>query len=133
MSLAMLFSVLFRSVATSLLSSLGIWIFIGLGLVIVALTIPTSAETSLMLLRFSPNWLFGDAGTVLLQPLPLESLFWVIGLVASGASAYIVPNPLSLGQSMLLVWPHVTSLVALTTICFAVSYVLFMRQEIRAA
>ena len=44
----------------------------------------------------------------------------------------MVPNPLSLGQSMILVWPNVTGLVSLSVICFAISYVLFMRQEIRA-
>jgi len=33
---------------------------------------------------------------------------------------------------MLIVWPHITGLIGLTAVCFAVSYVLFMRQEIRA-
>jgi ABC-2 type transport system permease protein len=30
------------------------------------------------------------------------------------------------------VWPHVVALVALTIICFAAAYILFMRQEVRA-
>ena len=29
-------------------------------------------------------------------------------------------------------WPQVVALVALTVACFAVAYVLFMRQEVRA-
>ena len=44
----------------------------------------------------------------------------------------MLPSPLSLGQSLLLVWPQVTSLIAATCILFALSYVRFMRQEIRA-
>ena len=40
-------------------------------------------------------------------------------------------NPLPLGQSILVIFPHMTALVALTLICFAISYVIFMVQEIR--
>jgi len=52
--------------------------------------------------------------------------------VTMSQAAYMLPNPLSLGQSILLIWPHITSLVSLSAICFAISYVLFMKQEIRA-
>ncbi|RLC72726.1 MAG: ABC transporter permease, partial [Chloroflexi bacterium] len=37
-----------------------------------------------------------------------------------------------LGQSLLIVWPQMVSLIALTVVCFAVSYIIFMRQEIRS-
>ena len=40
-------------------------------------------------------------------------------------------NPLSLGQSIVVVYPHIVALVAITLICFALSYTLFMTQEIR--
>ena len=43
-----------------------------------------------------------------------------------------IPTLLSLQQSLLLIWPHVVILVALTAVCFAVAYIRFMRQEIRA-
>jgi ABC-2 type transport system permease protein len=43
-----------------------------------------------------------------------------------------IPGPLPLGQSLLLVWPQVTGLIAATVICFALSYVSFMRREIRS-
>ena len=43
-----------------------------------------------------------------------------------------IPTLLSLDQSLLLVWPQVVVLLALTVICFAAGYVLFMRQEVRA-
>jgi ABC-2 type transport system permease protein len=40
-------------------------------------------------------------------------------------------NPLPLGQSIIVVFPHMTALIALTLICFAISYAVFMMQEIR--
>jgi ABC-2 type transport system permease protein len=42
-------------------------------------------------------------------------------------------GPLPLGQSILIVGPYVVFLIALTVICFAISYLVFMRQEIRSA
>ena len=39
---------------------------------------------------------------------------------------------LSLGQSLVLVWPQMVVLLGLTVACFAAAYVLFMRQEVRA-
>ena len=46
--------------------------------------------------------------------------------------AYMLPNPLSLVQSLLLIWPYLTIMVSLSAVCFGISYVIFMRQEIRA-
>ena len=43
-----------------------------------------------------------------------------------------IPSLLSLDQSFILVWPQVVALVALTVACFAIAYVRFMRQEVRA-
>jgi len=41
-------------------------------------------------------------------------------------------TPLPFNQSLLLVWPQVVGIIALAAICFAVSYIKFMREEIRA-
>jgi ABC-2 type transport system permease protein len=46
--------------------------------------------------------------------------------------ANMIANPLSLGQSMIQVWPQLVIIVALAIICFSLSYVMFMRQEIRS-
>jgi ABC-2 type transport system permease protein len=46
--------------------------------------------------------------------------------------ASMISNPLSLGQSLIQVWPQLVIIIALAIICFALSYVLFMRQEIRS-
>jgi len=40
-------------------------------------------------------------------------------------------NPLNFGQSILVVYPYMVALVAISLIFFAVSYVVFMLQEIR--
>lgn len=142
MGLAILFSVVFRRVAASLLFALALWLFFSIFILLVAPAIanaiaPTAggseaelirnAELQQMITRISPNILFQEATMVLLVPV-VRSL----GMVATSQAAYMIPNPLSLGQSILLVWPHLTSLVSLSAICFAISYVLFMRQEIRA-
>ena len=143
MGLAILFSVLLRRIAASLLISLALWLFFSIFILLIAPAIanalvPTAdgseaeiirnIELRQMLMRFSPNTLFSEATTALLLPVTVGSL----GLITQSQAAYMLPNPLSLGQSLLLIWPHITSLVSLSAICFAISYVLFMKQEIRA-
>jgi ABC-2 type transport system permease protein len=41
-------------------------------------------------------------------------------------------GPLPLLQSILIVVPYIISLIALTVVCFGISYAVFMRQEIRS-
>ncbi len=142
MGLAILFSVLFQRVAASLLTSLALWLFFSIFILLIAPAIANAivpaanasadelvrnVELQQMITRISPNILFQEATTVLLLPV-VRSL----GMVTQSQVAYMLPNPLSLGQSILLIWPHLVSLVSLSAICFAVSYVIFMRQEIRA-
>ena len=142
LNLSILFSIRFRQAATSALSSLALWIFFtifyGLVLNLIANAIAPSAdagvqriinyqETMLWLNRLSPAELFSEATTTLLTPnvrtlgpFTLEQVYLAIA------------SPLPLGQSLLLVWPHFTGLIAATVICFGISYVMFMRQEIRS-
>ena len=141
MGLAILFSVLFRRTATSLLSSIALWLLFSFFILLIAPFIANiiapvtsgaeaelirNAEVKQMVQRFSPNVLFQEATAVLLLP-EVRSL----GIVSLGERTYMLLNPLSLGQSMLIIWPQLTSLISLTAVCFAISYVLFMRQEIR--
>jgi len=142
MGLAILFSILFRRVAASLLFSLALWLFFSIFIMLIAPAIanalvPTAGgvqtevvrnyELQRTILLFSPNYLFQEATTVILVP-----LVRTLGMVTSSIQPYWLRNPLSLGQSILVVWPHITGLISLSAVCFAVSYVLFMRQEIRA-
>jgi ABC-2 type transport system permease protein len=123
--LAMLFSILFRSIASSLLTSLAFWLFVSFGIYIIALAVPQGVAAGLRYL--SPSWLCVWGSAALIQPQ------LGMGLVLEIIGSTIKPSPLSLGQSLLMVWPDLVILVSLTAVCFAVSYVVFMRQEIRAA
>jgi ABC-2 type transport system permease protein len=131
--LAILFSVVIRNLAISLLSSLALWIFFGnpifnLYTEFITPAITKTPDMIIMLQRFSPNTLFGEAATVLLLPIWRGTEL----LLAGEELSYMLFNPLPLGQSLLLVWPQLTTLIGLAAVCFAVSYIVFMRQEIRS-
>jgi ABC-2 type transport system permease protein len=128
MGLAILFSVIIRNLAISLLASLAVWLFFGFFYTM--LIVPAVAKTVdayLVLVRLSPNTLFDEATMAMLLPQSRG-----LGLLASGEVSYMIPNPLPLGQSLLIVWPQLTTMIGLAAVCFAVSYIVFMRQEIRA-
>lgn len=142
LNLSIFFSVKFRQAATSALSGISIWLFFSIfynmiiNLVAKAF-IPGETATEkqvigfqrlfLNLSRLSPGQLFSDATTTLLMP-SVRSL----GPLTMEQINGTIPSPLPLGQSLLLVWPQVTGLIAGTIICFALSYVAFMRMEIRS-
>jgi len=132
MALAILFSVLFRNLAISLLCPLAIWILLGnpvfnpyISFIVPAIS--NSIGVQLMLARISPYFLFEEATMVLLIP-----VWRGYALLTSTTTSSMLLNPLSLDQSLLIIWPQLTVLIALTAICFAISYVVFMRQEIRS-
>jgi len=142
LNLSILFSVKFRQAATSALSGISVWLFFSIffnmiiNLIAKAFT-PSAMATEhqvigfqrsiLNLMRISPGQLFNDATTTLLMP-SVRSLGPLTMEQVHGA----IPSPLPLGQSLLLVWPQVTGLIAGTIVCFALSYVAFMRKEIRS-
>jgi len=142
LNLSILFSVKFRQPSTSALAGIAVWLFLTVfyPLIVSLITkpiIPTQLsnpneliryeQVKLILMRFLPNQLFSDATTTLLMP-SVRSLGPLTPEQVYGA----IPGPLPLGQSVLLVWPQVTGLVAATIICFALSYVALMRREIRS-
>ena len=51
---------------------------------------------------------------------------------ANQVQGAVAGAPLSFGQSLLLVWPQFTGLVASAILLFAASYMAFQRQEVRA-
>lgn len=142
LALAILFSVRFRQAATSALAGIAVWLFFAVfaqllaGLVADAV-FPVTEQATIQdfynqqlrqyLGRLSPTTLYDEAIVAILNP-GLRALGPVMIEQIEGA----IPGPLPLGQSLLLVWPHLTGLVAATLLCFAASYVLFMRQEVRA-
>lgn len=146
LGLAILFSIFFRRVATSVLASIAIWIFLFFFMPIIAglvanimAPVDQGASSQALLsnlgvqstiLQLSPVRLYQEAVSVLLVP-GARTLGQTIQLLGGGATG-LLPNPLSLGQSLLSIWPHLVTLVALTAICFGISYTKFMREEIRA-
>lgn len=147
MGMAMLFSTIFRRTSTALLLSVGLWLFFGIFYIFLvaptianaispaggdAASIVANMELTGTLLRFSPNYLYLEASMVLLEPPVAGSLLGVIGVLASGQAQWMIPSILSLGQTLILVWPHLTSLLALTVITFAANYIILTRQEIRS-
>ena len=80
----------------------------------------------LTFLRLVPSQLYTDATTTLLMP-SVRSL----GPLTMEQMAGAIPSPLSVRESLMVVWPQVSGLIAATVVCFALSYYLFMRREIR--
>jgi len=141
LNLSILFSVLFRQPATAALSAIAVWLFFTVFYPLIVSLILKPVEPSataspyhviafeqlrLTLMRVMPNQLFSEATTTLLMP-SVRSL----GPLTMEQMIGTVPGPLPLGQSLLLVWPQVTGLLAGTIISFVISYILFMRREIR--
>jgi ABC-2 type transport system permease protein len=127
MSLSVLFSVLFKRIATAALASIALWIFLSLFVPIIAQVVAgANGEIAGAISRISPGVLYGEVTQVLL--IPSHPTMFMISMYYTG----LEPNPLPLSQSLLIAWPQLTSLIGLTALCFAASYIKFMREEIRA-
>lgn len=142
LNLAILFSVAFRQPATSALACIAVWLFLTVfysiivNLIARAIAPPAMAgtlqavryqEIIMILMKILPGELYSDATTTILMP-TVRSL----GPLTMEQIAGAIPGPLPLGQSLMLVWPQLTGLIAATVFCFVISYVSFMRREIRS-
>ena len=140
-NLSILFSIRFKQAAASALTAIATWLFFTVFYQLIInmtaqLLMPAQVVSPeeaigyqqffLNLLRIAPSQLFSDAAAVLLMP-SVRSLGPLTMEQVYGA----IPGPLPLGQSLLIVWPQLTGLIAATAACFAFSYYLFMRREIR--
>jgi ABC-2 type transport system permease protein len=143
LALAMVFSILFRQPATAAMASIAVWLFFMVFWGIIAGVLAqvlqpvrpgfpeaalAQAQLELILSRLSPNTLYAEAMLALLNP-AVRSLGFVLPVQLQGA---VLGAPLPLSQSLLLIWPNLTGLIAATILLFAIGYVLFQRQEIRA-
>jgi ABC-2 type transport system permease protein len=143
LALSIFFSVICRHAATSALASIALWIFFAIFMSLVASIIanavyPVNDEYSAMvntlknynlnynLNRISPYYLYSEAVSTIMNPSVRSVNVVTVSQMVGAISGY-----LSLGQSLLLVWPHLTGLAALMLIAFGGSYVGFMRQEVR--
>ena len=149
LGVAILFSILFRSTATSALAALAVWIFfsffISLGASVLANALdaePAGDDPQVVMGRanivkafvlISPMELYREATATIIDPTRKStprSMVTVGPLENLSMSRFAGPLPLS--QSFLIVAPYIISLIAITVVCFAISYIVFMRQEIRS-
>jgi len=141
MALAMLFSIFFQRTVTAALGSLAVWFFLAIFVWMVAkvvsgLVVPSPStpeelvrqvNIETLVSRFSPSTLYSETVHILLNPVARS-----FGPVLQEQLAGILPTPLAFSQSLLLVAPHIATLFALVAACFGISYIKFMRAEIRA-
>lgn len=142
LNLSIFLSVKFRQAATSALSGISVWLFFTIFYNMIVNLIAKAFTPSVMatehqvigfqkmildLMRINSGQLFSEATTTLLMP-SVRSL----GPLTMEQIRGSIPSPLPFAQSLLLVWPQVTCLIAGTIIFFALSYVAFMRMEIRS-
>jgi ABC-2 type transport system permease protein len=143
-ALALLFSVVFRSAATAAVVSLGIWLFATILWPLFAPPLAnalTSAgdilgvlDTQQAFARLSPGVLYNEIVAIVLDPSvrsTQQSMLAGLGLALIERGS-IPGAPISLLQSVLIVWPQIVALVAGSILLFVIGYIVFQRQEVRA-
>ncbi len=149
LGISILFSIFFKGIATSALASVALWIFlsffISLGAEVAANVLApadsqnqTKPEIIVKNIRIketvsliSPMVLYSKATEIIIDPMrKTTGSIIMMGPMEELLSSRF-QNPLTMGQSMILVFPHMTALIAITLICFAISYLVFLKQEIR--
>lgn len=145
LALSIFFSVICRHASTSALASIALWLFFAIFMSLVASIIanavyPVNDQYSALvnslnnytleqnLNRISPYYLYSEAVSTIMNPSVRSVNVVTMNQLAGAISGY-----LSLGQSLLLVWPHLTGLAALMLVAFGGSYIGFMRQEVRTS
>jgi len=148
LGIAILFSIVFRSVGTSALASISLWIFVAFFVsfaanVVADIAVPRGGMQDAYYIlkrqaitdvvsRLSPVTLYNEAALTILDPGQKSTRSVMLLGPMESVSMSRFKNPLPLHQSLVVVAPHLTMLFAMTFFCFGISYVVFMRQEIRA-
>ena len=149
LGVAILFSVFFRSIATSALATLALWIFfsffVPLGANVVANAVAPIEKDAATIEQIEKH-IKVQRGIALASPMTLyqDSTATVIDPMKKTTQAFFLPGfmeklsmarfegPLPVLQSLYVVVPFITILFGITLICFAVTYTVFMMQEIRS-
>jgi ABC-2 type transport system permease protein len=141
--LAITFSTFIRSPATSALAALSVWLVLTLFWGMIApliaqvispadpfdpMSLLSQFETQQMVARLSPQTLYGEVTLMLLDP----SARSVGPLFMSQMEGAVLGAPLPTFQSLVIVWPQISGLVAAMILLFTLAYVAFQRQEVRA-
>ena len=134
MSIAILFSIIFHQTTTSILLSLMIWIFFAFFILMISSVIANQIApidpqnyTLEMLIKndnikslvehVSPVVLLQEISTVILNP--LVRTLDISSLIQANN---LIPNPLPLSLSLLVIWPQFIGLTALMVICLINTY-----------
>ena len=138
-----LLSVVIRRAATSALVVFGVWLFVAIpiaGPLLVSLLggflasgATTRAEfegTVQWVQRLLPGQVYAEASAAMLSP--SVTTLSASELWGRQYAEQMPSTMLTFDQSLLLIWPHIVILFALTIGCFALAYAQFMRQEVRA-
>lgn len=146
LAFGLLLSVLVRRAATAALIGFGVWLLLSIfgGLItqfVGGLLAPGagaspddilgSVQLQQLITRFLPSTLYNEISLVLLNP-SVTQVSTPATIDQFQQAQQQIPTLFSLDQSLLLVWPQIVALVALTVVCFVGAYVSFMRQEVRA-
>ncbi|HSM38570.1 MAG TPA: ABC transporter permease [Candidatus Limnocylindrales bacterium] len=145
LAFATLCSVVVRRAATSALLAIGVWLALSLFGVLLARLVAgvlqpavtggvteslARAQLEQQLSAIDPGTLYGQVTAALLNP-SVTSVN-IPGLAQLIQLSQQIPTQLSLDQSLLVAWPQIVILVAVTVICFVAAYIAFLRQEVRA-
>ena len=143
LALAIAFSTVIRSPATSALAALSVWLVLSLfwGMIapliagVVApidpfdpMSVLNRFEWQQAIARLSPQTLYGEITALLLDP-AARSVGPLFMFQMEGA---VIGAPLPTVQSLLIVWPQISGLIATMLVLFTLAYVVFQRQEVRA-
>ncbi len=143
LALAIAFSTVIRSSATSALAALSVWlvltVFWGMISPLVAgivapidpfdpMSVLNRFEWQQAIARISPQTLYGEVTGLLLDPAARS----VGPLFMHQMQAAVIGAPLPTMQSLLIVWPQISGLIAAMLVLFTLAYVVFQRQEVRA-
>ncbi len=144
LALSMAASIFLRNAVASALVSIGVWISISFFIVFAATAVADRmvpdvqdladqarhTNVQLWVGRVSPERLFSEATGTLLDPIGGRILN-PLGVAPERLQGLLM-SPVSAGQSLQLVWPHIVVLLAMIASLIGVSYVRFMREEVRS-
>ncbi len=141
LALSILFSLAFDRAVVSAMAGLGLWLvltfFLPFFSTSIAEIVVSEGESPEIVAadrvkwerridRLSPASLYRESTQTLLNP-----QIRTLGLITLEDLEGVLPNPVPLGQSVSLIWPHLTGMLAMLALIFATAYLRFMREEIR--
>jgi ABC-2 type transport system permease protein len=145
LSFGLLISVLVRRAATSALIAFGTWLLLQIfgGLVTKLIggflapltgTLDQQAQNLALqqtITRLLPDTLYREASLAILNP-QVSAVSNPATIGGYEQASQRIPSLQSFDQSILLVWPHMITMLAISAAFFAIAYIRFMRQEVRA-